>query len=419
MKITLNQVAAGLAAVSMTVLALPAAAQDDPLGGTLKIWAWADWDGPFNAVFDAFKEETGSTAILEFLPLADFDVEYNLVLKEATCDICFNFLTFDSYINAATGGFIMETSGIWAEDGLDDVMLGAENARIDGKAYALPMSTAFYPMLYANKAALEEAGAMPANGHHYEDFDEWQAAIATVKAAGKPSVAIQGGEDSWGGGHIIQQTFANNGTAADYAVLLDTDNPPIARMAEALRGYEKLTTSDMAIDGWQARNRDVTRSIFANGGATFFVGGSWSYGNIKDENPGLDLIAMPFPNMGPIKGQNGAVADSIVISAATKVPELARAFYAFAASKAGMTALASAGRIPARTDLDPELVKGSHEAIGAVFDAVTGIDIIFDFATTSGPLNSFINSKSGEIIGGAEVTEQMARDLYDAYAASQ
>lgn len=98
----------------------------------------------------------------------------------------------------------------------------------------------------------------------------------------------------------LQQTTNNAPTKTTFSTL-QTGSPSFdsAEYTAALAEMGKLGAGGVFANGWQALKEDAAVSLFSQGKAAMFFGGSWDISTIVQQAPQMDVKAFPFPNFVP------------------------------------------------------------------------------------------------------------------------
>lgn len=124
----------------------------------------------------------------------------------------------------------------------------------------------------------------------------------------------------------IQQ--ASGGTAVDTTfATLDGSGPKFSDQVyvDALAALGELGAGNVFANGYQALQQETANSLFAEGKAAMFFGGTWDVSSIVTMAPDLDLRVIPFPSFVP-GVQPGAFGGTGVAAAVySKAPEAQQA----------------------------------------------------------------------------------------------
>jgi len=99
---------------------------------------------------------------------------------------------------------------------------------------------------------------------------------------------------------MLQQTTNNTPTQTTFSTL-QTGSPSFdsPEYTAALAEMGKLGAGDVFANGWQGLKQDAAVSLFSQGKAAMFFGGSWDIGAIVQQAPQMDIKAFAFPNFVP------------------------------------------------------------------------------------------------------------------------
>lgn len=283
---------ASLAALlSAAVLAGPVAAQDVTLTHD---------KAPWTEGFDAMGEAAG------FIPVAYPPEQYTAFVQSSvaagrTPDL-FTWWAGTSLTDIVESGAVAPVDAVWDEavasgempSGLRDLFA------VDGKAYAIPLYTARWVVLY-NKAKFAEAGI-----DEPTTWEEFEAAAAALKAAGITPInaTVQAG---WRGFVWFQELMIRTHPEA-YVGLHTSD---VAYDSPEVREVFDIWL-DWAGKGWFSDPRSSTEAQdFGGGNAAMYLMGEWALDTITEAGlPVDDIGVFIMPNRDP------DMASHIIIEAA-------------------------------------------------------------------------------------------------------
>ncbi len=218
--------------------------------------------------------------------------------------------TLSQYVKA---GLVKDLSSDVTSSGfLDNIVPSiAAIGQVDGKTYALPMSSTAPVVLYYNKDVLSKAGISEAPA----TWDDLLADVKTLKGKGISPISI-GGQSQWpylmwleylvdrvGGPTVFQNIIANKPNAwSDPAVL------------ESLKMIQSLVKADGFAKGFSTVSADTNAdlALMVTGKAAFMLQGTWSYSGISSIDPNFvkdgKLGVAPFPAVTGGKGDPKDIA---------------------------------------------------------------------------------------------------------------
>ena len=201
-------------------------------------------------------------------------------------------LGFD-VLDWAKEGALANLNDIAAEGGWDAVVPGPLQAftKYDGTWIASPVNVHSTNWVWANKALLDELGiAQPTN------WDEFIAALDTVKASGK--VALAHGGQPWQDGTVFEAVLMATGGPEFYkAALIDLD--PEALGSDTMKEvFDRMTIlRGYYDDNFSGRDWNLASAMVINGDAAFQMMGDWAKGEFLNAGkvPDVDFLCFRFP----------------------------------------------------------------------------------------------------------------------------
>jgi ABC-type glycerol-3-phosphate transport system substrate-binding protein len=190
--------------------------------------------------------------------------------------------------------------------------------------------------VYYNKLYFEKNGyAVP------ETLEAFERLMADITAKGGEALAVSAG-DTWSANYPAYQLYRN------YSINLNFTSPHNAERS-LLTGEKKLSDfygdtfrrlSSYMKNGWVSKNTlsmtwEQATQYLVDGGAQFLVSGNWvpSSTPVQEADPStfqLGCFPLPIPPLSDGKVHVGAGTDRvIVLSAQSKNPEAARAFFEY------------------------------------------------------------------------------------------
>lgn len=293
--ITRSAGAVGAAAVLLAACAPGTSGAGDGSGGgsdtTLTLWSWRVEDKKaYETIFDAYeKQNPGVTVQVKTFKNDEYDTILATGLKEGGGP--------DVAQLRAYGGLqdLVEADRLVAlddeVDGLGDFpdrVLDGARGREDGKVYGVPFALQAM-VVYYNKALFDEHGLSEP-----KTWDEFMSAAETLEGAGVTPFSTTG-KDPWmlpivhdvltapryGGGEFEEQVLSGE---SDF-----TDSDYVASL-ELLNGMREYFPDDVTGVGYE-----TSRTLFVNGQAAMFPGGSFELGFFQDSNPDFEMGVFAAP----------------------------------------------------------------------------------------------------------------------------
>ncbi|SOD64124.1 carbohydrate ABC transporter substrate-binding protein, CUT1 family [Streptomyces zhaozhouensis] len=245
-------------------------------------------------------------------------------------------------------GDIEPLTDAYAEEGWDQLFPESllEQIEQEGEYYSVPSNIHRANVVWANPAALEEAGVDP--NAEYADLDAWIADLEKIEEAGITPLSI--GMD-WTQVHLLETVLlADLGVEAYNGLWDGTTDWAGAEVTGALEHYETLlgfTNSDRQSLDWP----DATQQVI-DGTAAFNVMGDWAEAAFASQDKvfGEDYTTFPVPGTD---GVFDFLADSFTLPVGAPNPDASRAWLDTVASAEGQQAFnAAKGSIPANLEAD-------------------------------------------------------------------
>lgn len=241
----------------------------------------------------------------------------------------------------------------------DRYVQGSLNSgKYQGDYYAVPL---YYNncAIYYNKKILSDAGvkAVPATWSEFED------AVAKVTGIGKKAVITQLNS------YALYNFFFENGNP----VIDSSGKKPVVTVNNETgkEAWDFYCNIQVKYNGFpeaykEALSWDKAYAPFLQGDVAFLVCGDWAYNTLKTGNPNLDFGIAPMPK----NKQAGTVLGGLMlgINKNTKYPDAAFAYLKWLTDKEQDYVMYDLGRIPARTDVDTNVVLGKNPMLKPFFD---------------------------------------------------
>ncbi|MCU1430908.1 MAG: carbohydrate transporter substrate-binding protein [Actinotalea sp.] len=245
-------------------------------------------------------------------------------------------------------GHLEDLDELWADLGLRDVVppVVQDLLTVDGSVYAVPSNIHRANMLWADPAALEEAGLEPTVS--FATLDEWFVALEAVAQTDRTPLALA---STWTQVHLLEQVLLSRLGPAGYTGLWDgTTDPTSTEVTAALADFSRLlaySNDDRDRLDWQ----DAAQQV-ADGDAAFTVMGDWALVAFQEAG-GIDSSEVLWAPVPGTADTFNVLVDAFTLPVGAPHPESARQWLTTVASTQGQAALSTAkGSIPARTDVD-------------------------------------------------------------------
>ncbi len=261
-------------------------------------WAVEAPEGYVQAICDKFYEETGITVNLLSAPFADTKTQ---IVSGASTGTVADIVSVDSswVYDFADQGLLTDLTALMEADGFDQA-LTADQWKVNGAAYAIPIVNFAYP-LFVNQGILEESGVTELP----KTWSEFEAVCQKIVDAGFYPIALNLDTSSPSG---IQNVYMGMAWASGIN-MKDADgnykiagNEDLKEYAEWMKGlYDKgYIYPGMA----SLKEADMT-SKFAAGEIAFIVNSAAAISTWRKEAPELNLGAAPVPVRDDYTGESG------------------------------------------------------------------------------------------------------------------
>jgi ABC-type glycerol-3-phosphate transport system substrate-binding protein len=239
----------------------------------------------------------------------------------------------------------------------------------DGQKYAVPLGLTIAPIMFYNTALWEKAGATaPGSNHQFTSLEEFNQALAKVKASGATPMAITGGTLS----QLVFNSLFPSSCGASYGSIAENykqgnngsySDPCIVK---ALSTFQDWIKNGYIEEGMPSQTQQTTQALFENGKAASWLQGSWTPPVFK---PSFDYDWALLPSLGTDQSPVAVAPDSFLIPAKAKNPGLAKAFIQYMVTKS--TLESGMGRVPAQSGLDMTKVTNGNAIEASLSEAAT------------------------------------------------
>ena len=208
-------------------------------------------------------------------------------------------LGFD-ILDWAEEGALADLNDVAAAEGWDAVVPAALQAfaKHDGQWISAPVNVHSTNWVWANKAVLDELGiAQPTT------WAEFEAAMATVKAAGKTPLA-HGGQ-AWQEATMFDGVVLSVGGVDFYRKAFVDLDPEALGSDMMVETFNRMATLRANVDdNFSGRDWNLASAMVINGDAAFQIMGDWAKGEFLNagKTPGEDFLCFRVP------GSAGAVS---------------------------------------------------------------------------------------------------------------
>ena len=304
-------------------------------------------------------------------------------------------------------GHLQPLDALWDDLGLHDVVPPsvADLLSVDGSPYAVPSNIHRANVLWADPAALQEAGLEPTAS--FADLDDWFVALDAVARTGRTPLALA---STWTQVHLLEQVLLSRLGPDRYIGLWDgTTDPASAEVSAALADFARLldySNDDRDRLDWQ----DAAQRV-ADGDAAFTVMGDWAL--VAFQEPGgadaSDVLWAPVPGTA---GTYDVIVDAFALPAGAPHPGSAREWLSTVSSTDGQAALSAAkGSIPARTDVDRARLGGYQLDTLASFRTDTLVPSLTHGTAVEASVLEAVSSAVGRYSAGTTTLEELGAEL--------
>ncbi|MEV7086857.1 extracellular solute-binding protein [Streptomyces sp. NPDC093085] len=250
-------------------------------------------------IVETFNKTSKVKAVLDTVPGADYQKKLQTTINTPQApDVFFNW-GGGSIRPFVKSGLLLPLDDMVAKNPeLESAFLPSvyDTAKIDGKAYGVPMRGTQPVLLFHNKKVLADAGITPPG-----TWDELLGAVAKLKAKGVTPIALGGG-DKWPTLMWFEYLYDRVAGPGLFAKALAGD-ASVWESAESRRALAMI--KELVDAGAFGTNYDSVKftdggspALVATGKAGFELMGSWVYSTQQDANPefaknGLGYTAFP------------------------------------------------------------------------------------------------------------------------------
>lgn len=280
----------------------------------------------------------------------------------------------------------------WIEPAGVDLSLysGVDIWKVDGKQYALPIST-MPAMFLINEGMWQEAGL----GEYPKTWDEVQAAAKQLTTKDVHGIVIN--IDAF---HITNYVKSYGGDWGKGTTINSPENvEAVQKILDMYKDGSAVTPKSLGY-GWDGE-------VFANNKAVMTTGGYWYKGYLKDANPDLKYVAFPVPEGTTHNSTMHSDGYVILKDAKNKVETLQAASYL--TSEKVLGEFVKVGNNPSLKSLSSKFFEENPE-----FDAVKpAIDYSTDFGyplETKKFIDELVKQLEDTILGGGNKSAQEILD---------
>lgn len=255
---------------------------------------------------------------------------YERLVLETTSGTAADVLTVNpnNLRELLAGGHLMPLDAMIDAAGLRDRIVpgGFDSLTVDGVTYAVPVTGRTLELLY-NRCHFEEAGisAPPKTPAEFLDFARRLTVTAEDGRVERYGANMVNGNEDPTYEMLLMWSLAKGGSFSDGQGNFTFDSPPVVA---ALEFMKQVYDSGAVAQGMMESD---LRALFATGGASMTLDGSWQFPFIQTNNAeNFDCFAAaPVPWDGP---STGGVNMALAINARSGNPEAAFAFIAMSAA---------------------------------------------------------------------------------------
>lgn len=287
--------ALGVATLLLAACAPGTGGAGDSAGGgsdtTLTLWSWRVEDKEaYDKIFDVYEEQNpGVTVQVKTFKNDEYDTILSTGLTEEGGPDVAQLRAYGGLQDLVEAERLVSLDE--EVDGLQnfpDRVLDGARGRADGNIYGVPFAMQTM-VVYYNKALFDEHGLSEP-----ETWDEFMSAAETLEGAGVTPLSTTG-NDPWmlpivhdvltapryGGGEFEDRVLSGE---TDF-----TDSDYVASL-ELLDQMREYFPDDVAGVGYE-----TSRTLFVNGQAAMFPGGSFELGFFQDSNPDFEMGVFAAP----------------------------------------------------------------------------------------------------------------------------
>lgn len=314
-----------------------------------------------------FNKTSDVKVVLDTIPGADYQAKLQTIISSKQApDVFFNWGggSIKPFVDA---GLLLPLDDFIAKDpGLKSKFLPSvfNSAKVDGKAYGIPMRGTQPVMLFNNGKVLKEAGIKPP-----KTWDDLLAAVKALKADGVTPIALGGG-DKWPTQMWFQYIYDRVAGPELFQKALDGDKSAW-ESADSKKALGMIR--DLVDAGAFGTNYDSVKftdqgspTLLATGKAGFELMGSWVYSTQQEAHPAFakkDLGYSAFPAIEGGKGDAANVAGNTnnfySVLKKTKHPQAVAEFLKLQYSDTFVKAQLGIGNLPTTTNTPDFLDKAA------------------------------------------------------------
>ncbi len=288
----------------------------------------------------------------------------------------------------------------------------------EGDLYGLPQTGEIVGVFYS-RAALDAAGIdeQALRDGTWEDFE---AALATVQESGSTAIEL-GNLDGWPAGHVfgpIQGQYV----PADQIAMLGMGNAGASwttpENVAAATELAEWVEAGYFNEGPNGTDYDAAWADFADGAATFLIGGSWLAADLESAM-GDDVGFMaPPPTSGGEVATTGGTGLPFAITAQSPNQVAAAAYLDFITNDDAMQVLADTGNMPVNRTAELAPTEGVNAEIFEAFGTVSADGHLLPYLDWATPtMGDTLGAGLQDLIGGQATPEEFLDGLEADYSA--
>ena len=294
---------AGLAAAALAGFALAAPIAASAASSlTIESWRNDDLDIWMDKIIPAFnKSYPDIKVVFAPMPPADYNAGLNTKLAGGTAGDLITCRPFDASLELFKRGSLASLNGLEGLDSFSNVAKSAWQTDDGATTFCLPMASVIHGFIY-NKEIFSELGlSVP------KTIDQFNAALATIKAKSKYTPIALGTSDQWESATMGFQNIGPNfwkGEDGRQALIKGTQK---SADAAYIKTWEQIAAwGPFMGKGFKAQKYPDTQNLFSLGRAAIYPAGSW---DISTFNKQADFKFGAFPPPLPVGQSECYISD--------------------------------------------------------------------------------------------------------------